>query len=106
MELQVTIFSQKYKPVSTIVTIPMKEVVAKNFKPYKDKGVIKICQKRKWTLNDLKRYGYTKVSYRIYDEKAIAEENQKRYDEIKKENFVNGTWKPSKKDIEKGLTNS
>lgn len=103
MELQVTIFAEKYKPISTLVAMPMKEIVAKNFKPYKEKGIVKICQKRNWNYNDLKKYGYTKVSYRVYDREKIKEENEKKYEELKKENFKNGKWKPSKKDIEKGL---
>ena len=103
MELQVTLLSDKYKPVSTIVPMPMKEVAVKNFKPYKEQGIIKICQKRNWNYDDLKRYGYVKIKTRVFDAKKIKEESEKRYEEIKKENFANGKWKPSKKDIEKGL---
>lgn len=105
MELQVTIVNPtgKYKPMSCLVPIPIKEVVAKNYAPYRDKGVIKICQKRNMTSRDLKKYGYTQVKIRVYDPKKIEEENAIRYAEIKKQKFASGEWKPSKADIEKGL---
>lgn len=87
MQLQVTLLTEnkKYKPVSTLVEIPVKDVVAKNFEPYKQRGLVRICAKRYWTQADLKKYGYTKLKYRIYDKQKIEEENAKRYEEIKKE---------------------
>ena len=105
MELQVTIINPtgKYKPMSCLVPIPMKEVVAKNYEPYRNKGVIKICQNRNMTSRDLKKYGYTQVKIRIYDAKKIEAENKERYEAIKREKFASGEWKPSKRDIEKGL---
>lgn len=85
MELQITILSEKYKPISTLVQMPMKEIVAKNFKPYVEKGIIKICQKKRWLSSDIKKYGYTKVMHRIYDREKIEKENAERYEKIKKE---------------------
>lgn len=85
MQLQVTIISDHYKPISTLVEMPIKQYLAKNFTPYKEKGIIKICQKKSWTKQDLDRYGYTKVKYRVYDKQKIEEENAKRYEKIKKE---------------------
>lgn len=104
MELQVTIYSKKYKPISTIVEMPMKDYVAKNTLPYKRKAITRICLKRGWSSADLKKYGYNEVKTRVYDVKKIEEEKAKRYAEIKREKFASGEWKPSKKDIEKGLT--
>lgn len=85
MQLQVTILSEKYKPISTLVEIPMTDVVKKNFEPYKLKGLEKICIQRNFIKGDLKRYGYTKVKCRIYDKQKIEEENAARYEKIKKE---------------------
>lgn len=107
MQLQVTVFHKedKYKPISTLVEIPMSEVVKKNFQPYKAKGIEKICLKRRWTYKEMTKMGYTKITTRIYDKQKIEEENAKRYEQIKREKFASGEWKASKKDIEKGLTN-
>ena len=104
MQLQVTLFDErgKYKPVSTLVEMPKKEVIAKNFKPYRDKGVQKICAKHYWTAKDIKKY-FTQVKIRIYNEEKVKAENENRYNEIKRQKFASGEWKPSKKDIEKGL---
>lgn len=108
MQLQVTVFHKenKFKPISTLVEIPMTEVVKKNYQPYKVKAVEKICLKRNWTYNDMMKLGYNKISCRIYDKQKIEEDNAKRYEQIKREKFASGEWKASKKDIEKGLTNS
>lgn len=108
MQLQVTIFhkTNKYKPISTLVEIPMADVVKKNYQPYKSKAIEKICLKRRWRYAEMVQMGYTKISCRIYDKEKIEEENKRRYEEIKRKKFECGEWKPSKKDIEKGLTNS
>ena len=104
MQLQVTLFDErgKYKPVSTLVEMPKKEVIAKNFKPYRDKGVQKICAKHYWTAKDIKKY-FTQVKIRIYNEEKVKAEKENRYNEIKRQKFASGEWKPSKRDIEKGL---
>lgn len=87
MQLQVTLInpSGKYKPVSTLVEIPIKDVLAKNYTPYKTKGIEKICLKKRWYADDLKKLGYTKVKVRVYDKQKIEEENKARYEKIKKE---------------------
>ena len=85
MMLQVTLISKKYKPISTLVEMPIKEIVAKNYSPYVQKGIIKICQQRNFIKGDLKRYGYTEYKYRPYDPQKIEEENKERYEKIKKE---------------------
>lgn len=103
MQLQVTIFhkTNKYKPISTLVEIPMTDVVKKNYQPYKSKAIEKICLQRRWRYADMVNMGYTKVSARVYDKQKIEEEREKRYEEIKKEKFASGEWKPSAKDKEK-----
>lgn len=87
MQLQVTLYCAdgRYKPVSTIVEIPTKEWIANNVKPYTQKGAQKICNKKGWTQADIKRLGYTKVKFRAYDKIKIQQENEKRYEEIKRE---------------------
>lgn len=71
MFLQVTLFDNKkiHRPVSTLVQIPMKDVVKKNFKPYRDKGIQKICIQRRWGEKELKE-NYSIVKVRIYEEKT------------------------------------
>ena len=87
MKVQVTVFSSKgYKPVSTLVEVPTKEWLKNKGIDYKPKALGKICQKRLWTKADLLyKYGYTKVKMRVYDQEKIKEENEKRYEEIKRE---------------------
>ena len=89
MQLQVTLFDErgKYKPVSTLVEMPKKEVIAKNFKPYRDKGVQKICAKHYWTAKDIKKY-FTQVKIRIYNEEKVKAENENRYNEIKRQKVI------------------
>ena len=86
MKVQVTVFSSKgYKPVSTLVEVPTKEWLKNKGVEYKPKALGKICQKRLWTKADLYKYGYTKLKMRVYDQEKIKEENEKRYEEIKRE---------------------
>lgn len=65
MKYQVTIYNpeNKYKPISTIVDVATtdKQNIIKQ-------GVTKICVKRFWNKDDLKKWGYTKVKYRPYEE--------------------------------------
>lgn len=68
---QVTLFDKTgtYRPVACIINNEQAEDVdLSNDKQERKKmqkvGVIKICQKRYWTLNDLKKYGYTKYKIR------------------------------------------
>lgn len=99
MKYQVTLYDKtnKYKPVSALVDvdhITTKEEKAEAVK----KGIIKICQKRRWTNNDLKKYGYLTSKIRVYDEQKIKEENEKRYTEIKEQKYASGEWKRPKGD--------
>lgn len=64
MKYQVTIYSEKYKPISTIITV--EDTATKQ--EILNKGVVKIAQKRYWDKKDLIKYGYTKVKHRPYVE--------------------------------------
>lgn len=83
VDYQVTLIcaSGKYKPVSCIIKselgTPKADLIAK--------GIQKICNKRYWNKNDLKKYEYTKVKVRRYDKVKIEQENKERYEQIKKE---------------------
>ena len=57
MKYQFTMFSEKYKPVSTIVEANFRMDFAQHKEPYK-KAITQICIKRGWTVADLKKYGY------------------------------------------------
>lgn len=88
MDVQVTLFDKSgvYKPVSVIVKgIKDKEFYLKHSKEIKAKAIVKICQQRGWTKEDLIKFGYITSKVRIYDKKAIEKKNQERYKQIKKE---------------------
>ena len=59
--IQVTLFDKqnKHKPVSTLVEV-------ESVKYFNTKAIQKICNKRYWTGQDLKKYGYTSVKVRNY----------------------------------------
>ena len=64
---QVTLFSTTgaYRPVACIVNNEQAEDVDLSMdkqerKKMQKAGVVKICQKRYWSLADLSRYGYTR----------------------------------------------
>ena len=59
IKYQLTMFSEKYKPIATTVFAESRQDFVYNRKPYKD-AIIKICAKRSWTLKDLEENGYTK----------------------------------------------
>lgn len=91
-EYQVTLVCStgQYKPVSTIVKIDVDKTIKSVGKDsfaatVRDTGIVKICMKRYWTKEDLKKYGYTKVKMREYDKEKIAKENAERYEKIKRE---------------------
>ena len=72
---QVTLFctTGAYRPVACIVNNEQaKDVDLSNDKQERKKmqkaGVVKICQKRYWSLADLTKYGYTKYKIRAVDE--------------------------------------
>lgn len=71
MTLQFTLFSDKgYKPMSTLLEVPSVQDYNAFPKVYKDKAIQKICAKRYMGAHDLKKYGYTQIKVRKYEEKA------------------------------------
>ena len=86
-QLQVTMISNKgYKPVSAIVNVPSVEAFKTNPQQYRKEGIVKICAKRYWTINDVRKYGYdSEIKMRVYDREKIERENAERYEQIKKE---------------------
>ena len=102
-QYQVTIMCKngKYKPVSCIISMEQKEdmdytVDKEKRRLIKNLGVAKICQQRYWTINDLRKYDYTKVLIRLYDKEKIDAENKAKYDAIKEEKYKSGEWKRPK----------
>lgn len=111
-QYQVTLIctTNKYKPLSTIVNF--EQIGNFDLTPnadYKKKiiaqGTEKICIKRGLTGKDLQKMSFLKAKVRAYDKEKIEQDAAVRYEQIKREKFASGEWKPSKKDIEKGLTN-
>lgn len=99
-EYQVTLSSKtgKYKPVSCIVKA--NEILTpQQKKEVINKGIVKIAQQRRWTNSDLTKYGYTLVKIREYDKEKIKQENEKRYEQIKKEKYACGEWKAPRKKV-------
>lgn len=97
MKYQVTITnpSGQYKPISTIVDIDSTDKMT-----IINKGIQKICMSRYWKSSDMKKYGYTKAKYRIYDKDAIAKANAEKYEKIKAEKYACGEWKaPKRKEV-------
>ena len=71
---QVTMYctTNQYKPISTIVSIDQ-AIEEDNLLLNKEKkqeiikkGIVKICQKKYWTMREVKQYNYTKVKVREY----------------------------------------
>lgn len=102
VDYQVTLLSDKgYKPVSIIVKYDqMREgdlSVDKEVKKIiQNKGIVSMCNKRRWNTRDLKVYGYTRVKCRLYDKAKIEAENKARYEKIKEEKYATGEWKRPK----------
>lgn len=67
IKVQFTIFSDKYKPVSTIIQVESAKEFRENYKKYQTKAITNICAKRYWDSSDLKEYGYNQVKYRKVD---------------------------------------
>lgn len=73
---QVTLFCTigAYRPVSCIVNRQQESNIDESQdkivkKELQKQGIIKICQKRLWTLSDLTKYGYTRYKVRPYEKK-------------------------------------
>ena len=71
---QVTMYctTNQYKPISTIVKIEQEReednLLLNKEKKQEiiNKGIVKICQKKCWTMREVKQYNYTKVKAREY----------------------------------------
>ena len=71
MTLQFTLFSNGgYKPMSCLLEVPSVQEYNANSKEYKNKAIQKICAKRYMGAYELKKYGYTQIKVRKYEEKA------------------------------------
>lgn len=86
-QLQVTMLSDKgYKPVSTLVNVPSVKEFKTDPAKYRNEGIRKICAKRSWRIEDVRRYGYDhEIKMRVYDREKIEREKAERYEQIKKE---------------------
>ena len=67
--LQITLFDKegRYKPVSTLIKVKSVKWYKENKSEVHQQALTKICQKRGWTSEDLKRFGYTTLKVRNYD---------------------------------------
>lgn len=85
--IQITLYSSsnKYKPMSTLVEVPSREYYTKHAAEVNASAIDKILIKRKMSAWVAKKYGYTKLSARVYDKERIERENIERYEQIKKE---------------------
>lgn len=81
MTYQVTLFADKYKPVSALVDTDLIDMTNKEAKKkIVSAGVKKICVKRLWKSADLKRYGYSRAKVREYNPEEIKEQAKNSYD--------------------------
>lgn len=93
--IKVTIVSDKgRRPVSTLINVNSMKDWNDNAKRYKNAAVRNICAKKYWDARDLKLWGYTKVKAEIYTPKT-EEEKKAAYDEICRQKFASGEWKPT-----------
>lgn len=101
MQIQVTLSTEngKYKPITTLIDVASVKDFNTNQKEYIRKAKIRMCVQRYWDGKDLQKYGYTKLSVRVYDKEKIAKEKEENYWKIKKEKFANGEWIPNKEDL-------
>jgi hypothetical protein len=86
-QLQVTMNSNKgFRPVSTLVNVPSVAEFKADPLKYRNEGVLRICAKRRWTWQDVQRFGYdSNIRFRVYDKEKIEREKAERYEQIKKE---------------------
>lgn len=76
VKYQVTLFCStgQYRPISCIVIMKQEETAInllntkETRKEITNKGIIKICQKRYWTKQDLLNYQYLKVKAKKIEE--------------------------------------
>lgn len=64
MKYQVTFFDKEghYKPVAAIIEANSRHEI---FQGAYKKAIVKICQKRSWTMKDFQNYGYSTFKCRI-----------------------------------------
>lgn len=69
IDVQVTIYDKKnrYRPISTILKAESKEEYLNNILDFRRRGVIKICQNKRWGTFDLKKYNYTVCRSRVIE---------------------------------------
>lgn len=90
-QYQVTMYCKdnKYKPVSCIVEKDNVLIYKMGTEAYKQaiyvEGVEKICKQRGWTVDHIRKYGYTTMKMREYNKEKIEQEKKERYEQIKKE---------------------
>jgi len=67
--LQITLFDKegKYKAVSTLIQVESVKYYKEHKQEVNQQAIVKICQKRNWTANDLLKFGYTSLKVRNYD---------------------------------------
>lgn len=64
-KFQFTFYSEKYRPVACIIETEKTFVdILRNQKDFYKLAVVKVCQKRSWTIKDFKGYGYGKFKFR------------------------------------------
>lgn len=60
MQVQVTLFSDKgFKPVAGLVAVKSWEDYQEHRKQYNQTAIVRICNKRGWTIAHLRKYGYS-----------------------------------------------
>lgn len=99
MKYQITLVCDagQYRPVSTVIESTEVNLLDRTQKKQiADKGIIKICAKRRWRSGDLKRFGYNRVKVREYDPEQIAQEQADNYDLIKAMKYLSGEWQRPK----------
>ena len=70
--LQYTLFctTGQYRPVSCLITVKDIKHFNAHQREYQKRAIEKICAKRYWTVEDLKKGHYTKIKCRRVEEKA------------------------------------
>jgi hypothetical protein len=85
--LQVTLFdvTGKYRPVSTLVKVESVAWFKEHSKEVKEQAIKQICLKRRWTGEDLIKFGYTQLKVRNYTLFQEIEKNKKERAKERKE---------------------
>jgi len=76
--LQITLFDKenRYKPISTLIAVESVRYYNEHVKEIKEKGIIKICQKRGWTARELKKYNYLTCKVRVFNKIETTKERK------------------------------